>query len=697
MQQQNQDDDDDDQRSTIFRQTHPRLRPNSQELTLEEIEQAKMVKAAHEILPEYGLDAAQNYLDGHLREPGWMIDAAASEKGPGLVVRKDGNIRVLYGGTRISNPSHLLSDATIPFGKEHMTPHFKRAVSQMKVVIAQNNGVLPERLGGYSLGGGTALYVGDMFKIPTTTYNPFFGKSQIGSTSKVQHNIIRTIEDFASIGTAFTKGKRNFNVKAIDPIEGNGDPNSQHKLENFTKTGNRQPGGVERLMYEFNRANGRKGHLSTVDEFKTSFEEGLSFTEALQKFNGTQQIDVTPDGKLGSRINKEAASVRIWRLLGGAFTESESNHIENAPSFAPRNAEDIQIMKDAGVAHDVTDAEIKYFADKTKEERLQSLQREDAKVADTTKRIDEHVAPHKMAIRAMMPKTGSLARGFASAIAAHALMEQIDPDHKIPKLAEEAAEGGLSGAITVMSAASMGAEAALAPEIVAGAAGYIAGIESAEAITKALEKAGLNKNTSEAIGDTSGGLIGGVASSAAFSATSIVGAMALGSSIGEAVGALGGPAGILLGMAAGAAIGTVIGALSFAFSDHHEPTAEEVSGQRDDDFKANSKAYHELTTNTQEFTGEDGGERLQQLARDRSAAQIDHRNMTYATVNDRNFALADMYATHPDYAAAHHIPEYNVRRMIRYAQSHGHRTEEISNWVDSHRQVRQREIVHVDK
>ena len=553
--------------SSNYRQTNPKLRPNTKSLSIEEMDKARMIRAGKTFYKQ-GLLAAQAQLDATLSPEarGWRIDPELSSN-EGLVLEKDGRVRVAYRGTDFSNVNDIVTDAAATAGVEKLAPQMRESRIQIEEVYAKY-GRLPSELLGYSKGGAHAMYIGDLFGISSTSYNPLVGRKQLMSKSSTPHTIIRTVEDPVSALLALAKGKKNFTVKGIDPIFGLGDPKNAHELTHFTSAGARQPGGIEQLMHEGVRKGQMLSHLETLDHFKTAQEQGLSFTEALDKFNtsngATQRVDVLEDGSLGPRIHKEAGSVKYWRDTGGTFTAMEQAHLDSNPVPPKRVYSDE--AKAMGLHEELTEAQRRYVTSLSPEERKTFMRQQRTSMEQHNNTLSESVRPHETVIKAMMPKAGSLATGAVAGLAAHAVMNVVDPDHKMNRIAEEATEGAIAGGIGVGAASALGASAALGPEILAGAAGYVAGAESASAITSALERGGMNRGGAEAIGGVSGGAIGGVTTAGVGVATTVLGSMAFGAEAGEAVGIVGGPVGMAAGAVGGAALGAAIGGIGVLFS-----------------------------------------------------------------------------------------------------------------------------------
>ena len=489
----------------------------------------------------------------------------------------DGVLDIRF-GTDWSNVQDVVTNATTAIGVEDRLSSQMRGSRQQIEAIVRKYGQLPSELIGYSKGGAHALAMGDHFKIESTTFNPWVARKQLLTKSDVKHTIIRTTEDPVSSMLALAKGKKNLTVKAIDPIQGLGDPKSVHSLKQFTSKGNRQPGAIETLMHEGVQKGNMLAHLETLDAMKSGVEQGKGFTETLDAFNrsngAVQRVDVLEDGSLGPRIHKEAGTVKLWRASGGTFTSSEQAHLESNPVPPPRqHSTEARAM---GIGQELTSAQIDHVNSMSTEERAAFMRSQRAAVTSHMSSIDASVKPHETVIRSMMPKTSSLATGVVSGLAAHAIMNTIDPDHKMNAVASEATEGAIAGGMGALGASALGASASLGPEILAGAAAYMAGAESSKAITSALIRGGMDEDTAEGIGGVSGGAIGGVTASAVGTAGTIGGAVLFGTEMGEAIGMVGGPIGMALGTLVGAGIGAAVGGIGYLFNHvgnhHHDDT-----------------------------------------------------------------------------------------------------------------------------
>jgi len=153
-------------------------------------------------------------------------------------------------------------------------------------------------------------------------------------------------------------------------------------------------------------------------------------------------------------------------------------------------------------------------------------------------------------IRGLSPTNllGGLAGGFLSQQA----VDFIDPDKKIQKQVREGLIGSGAGLIGGLASAGLGAEVALFPETIAGGAGYLAGEEATESITKL--------TGSRAAGDVIGSGIGGAVSGATLA---LGGAVAADLATGAAIGTALDPVTAGLGTVIGAGIGSAIGGISY--------------------------------------------------------------------------------------------------------------------------------------
>jgi len=104
-----------------------------------------------------------------------------------------------------------------------------------------------------------------------------------------------------------------------------------HKLvPNFTRN---QVEDFHQSAVELQRRGTYKAQADTMIDMKKAMNFRETFTEFYRELNSNSGVDVDVDGvrgKLGVRVNRNSALVRMWEMLGGDFTESETKHLNAA-------------------------------------------------------------------------------------------------------------------------------------------------------------------------------------------------------------------------------------------------------------------------------------------------------------------------------------------------------------------------------
>ena len=521
------------------------LKPNVQDLTQAQINKARMIKASR-IAYTDDFEAAQTYLDE--QSIPYDIDTTLSSK-EGLVLVGGDGVTIAYRGTEIRNPVDLSADAMIAVGVEENHPQFKTADEQFKLV--QEKYGSPNELVGYSLGGTKAMTLGNKHGIDTTTFNAFTGKNLLASESTATHNVIRTTEDFATLGIGLAGGKKNWEVSSILPHQDKLNPIEAHELSNFTETSARRPGHTETLLKTVQHTGAKAGAVELIDAIKVAQERGQSFTEFVHEFNGRTGQDTLSDGSAlsGSRMHRDSKWVKYWQEAKGEGS--------SAPAFTPAEEAHFDSIPEQESTYDpaIRPKEREVFRQKPAEARAKAIQDAHTKLAKVAEVVDTHTSMHEASAsaikRAVHPV--NLGIGLGGGLAAGALMDDvIDRDHKIVEPVRIGVEGAAAGAITEMGAAALVGSALSAGTMgvgaAAGGASYLAGAGASKLTTSVLESAHASKDVSEGVGATVGGGVGGGVGAAA----AIGGAALMGAEIGE----FGGP----VGLAVGTGIGSVIGA-----------------------------------------------------------------------------------------------------------------------------------------
>ena len=213
-----------------------------------------------------------------------------------------------------------------------------------------------------------------------------------------------------------------------------------------------------------------------------------------------------------------------------------------------------------------SDSELESFINSSNTERENELNDIQNDIEKHQTDLAEAYEPHEAAgLSEHLRGLSATHLGVGAAIGAltDTALNFIDPNDKgqgtLKGPVRDVVSGGISGGLTAGALTSLGlAETPLAPEIAAGAAGYVAadyGGKGSKALAKEL---GGGKEVQEAAEDIGGGASAGLASYLAGGAVALGSDALLGTEIGSAMG----PA----GAAAGAAIGAGIGLLAFGGS-----------------------------------------------------------------------------------------------------------------------------------
>ena len=159
----------------------------------------------------------------------------------------------------------------------------------------------------------------------------------------------------------------------------------------------------------------------------------------------------------------------------------------------------------------------------------------------------------------------SMGAGMLVGMGVDKALDYIDPadnpdgtkrQQAITGVSREALSGGITGGlVSTLAPALGGTSIGLAPEILAGSAGYVAGAESGKLVASGIKKLGGNQDEQELGADTLGGAVGG-----AVGAGALIGSASL---TGAELGSAGGP----LGIAIGAGVGLLGGTLAFGVSE----------------------------------------------------------------------------------------------------------------------------------
>jgi|13_taG_2_1085334.scaffolds.fasta_scaffold01475_4 hypothetical protein len=345
------------------------LQPNTENLTPQERIRAKLVEASKKgYMFDDNFETAQQYLKSQEDTGGYVIDRNLSTK-EGIVVRTPTNeTEIHYRSSQFTgtpSKTDLATNFRIATGFESEDPQFIQAKQQYENAVNEYGSV--EHFGGASKGGGKAIYMGQKYDVPSTTFNPVIGtKTARGITSTTQeHTIIRTTGDPTSLGLAVSSNANheNWNVKSLRPLKKNVGLNpiknafDAHKHDNFTE--NRNPNNVsmdnttiENTFLKVAENSHKTQQYSTLDTMKTQYiEKGKTYSDYifdLQKgsktnFSGDNDIGLTNGKPLikGNRhIQGGEGPTGFWEAMGGTFTDEEKSLLGKKPVIKAKSLDE---------------------------------------------------------------------------------------------------------------------------------------------------------------------------------------------------------------------------------------------------------------------------------------------------------------------------------------------------------------------
>lgn len=300
-------------------------------LTDEENEMARLIEVLHKHgwregqSPDHGVadwetKKVQKYKDGLSRS----LEEKYGEYMPELstndfsVHHLNGKTTISFRGSRGIHRVGKSSAARLDW-LENMTP--QKWVEQLRLrdktdadleKVAQRFGPWDKdkyHFTGYSKGGGDrsgAIHYGEKYGVNTTTINPYISGDINLKKVKMEHNIIRTPSDIASIsGLAKPRNTKKIKVKSVPPLDKYTTAVGEHELDNFTDhmtDGDRvgQRALIPKSYARYHAVNTMKKIKNQLDEVEKALAyKNSSLTKYLQSFPGSQNAD-TMGGLPGS-------------------------------------------------------------------------------------------------------------------------------------------------------------------------------------------------------------------------------------------------------------------------------------------------------------------------------------------------------------------------------------------------------------
>lgn len=380
-----------------------------------------------------------------------------------------------------------------------------RSYRELERMIRENPDI--SRLVGYSKNGGTSLILGEQEDIPVTAFNPAVGKGlwdimkanqgkPLGE--RTNHEVFKTTDDFASswLDVMDNIGRvPNVDINTVRSLDRSlvpiKDGLNSHSLDQFTSRGKPRGDPLSHKMAQDLHADAHNfadmSATKNVDEWVAQEDdvgEG-SFTDFWNDFNDNSPARLM--GTEGSGVSKANPHARAWERKGLPFTDEEQEHLDEnwvkngSPELLPKT---------------FTDKEYANFDPEEHAKRLKGKQEafdEESGLKQATTRngfsegVSEGLAP------------ANVGKGLLGGLVGNAVMKAIDPEGKAGLVGDTAGSGAIAGVISGGAA-----------EILPGAVGAVAGVETSKYVTQGLESLGAGRGFSEATGDTVGGAVGGL-------------------------------------------------------------------------------------------------------------------------------------------------------------------------------------------
>ena len=325
-----------------------------------------------------------------------------------------------------------------------------------------------------------------------------------------------------------------------------------------------------------------------VDKMISDTEDFENQIKELQKELGMTDEELTTEaGKITDDMLEDPITDEEKGLIAGEDrkpTPAEKKlRDEQEEEFSKIETKQTEDFEEIPQLTGLNEEQLNTYADANTNQRQNIISNHLEDMNNSIHELGSHTAP--MEVSGFKEHLGqsisgtSLAKGMLIGLGVDKVLDTIDPagdKQKLTGVAREAVSGGISGAIASSMATGLGGIEAttIAPEILAGSAGYVAGTEGGKLIAKGIKKLGGGEDAQSAGSDIGGGAVGGLASAA-----TLIGTSAL---TGSELGSLGGP----VGLALGAGIGVVGGTLAFA--------GEEIYNHRKDIGKFFSNAGNKI-------------------------------------------------------------------------------------------------------
>ena len=319
-------------------------RPNTTEIPELVREKAIMTQGSSEYF-ESGLN--ESHVNEYLNKNGlsgkYTIDFETSTNDALVYVNnKSGKATISFRGTQPTNLRDWYEN--VNFGLIDFKKHPTETIYGKRVKELYNNVVEQydiEHITGFSKGGFGAITLGDYANIETTTFSPAVSVGHLRTSKNNKHNIWTTTEDVVSVLANPLKLKnKNVNVNTLNPLEefNTINPADTHSLDNYIKTANmnqfiktnatRRVSHTNKLTNDFLNVTNLQKELETSRIAQYFIDKRMSYTNFLSQV-ANKEVNIV-DNTLSKNIKRNGLYHKVWKELGGSFTQVEAEHLTRA-------------------------------------------------------------------------------------------------------------------------------------------------------------------------------------------------------------------------------------------------------------------------------------------------------------------------------------------------------------------------------
>ena len=306
-------------------------KPNTKEVPNNIREQAILTEASKKYKTD-GKEFTENFLMEHGID--YTVDFDLSTPDALVVVNnKNGKATISFRGSE--KPYKNLEDWNENL--EHLMtkndPTTSKYIKRINELYEKVNEIYDiELLSGFSKGGYGAITLGDKHNVETTTFNPFINLANLRTTKNNKHNIYNTTEDFASLmANPLSIKNPNVKVNTLDPLleYDSINPDKSHHINNFIKTDARRASHSAHLFNQSIINQRQQKEVKYAQTAKNILDKKGNFTDFIRSID-TADVNII-DNTISEKIQRNGLHHKIWKDIGGNFTDVESFHLTSSP------------------------------------------------------------------------------------------------------------------------------------------------------------------------------------------------------------------------------------------------------------------------------------------------------------------------------------------------------------------------------